>query len=227
MHCRNIGLIPLTPVCLRFSAWQVPDLSKGTRTMRATLQCAVYLLMASLFCSTSFGSINLCLAENGGILESGSESIRDGDLSTIAMEIVGQSGSMTATIAFDQLYHVDSLRSIVGGAMYQYDGGACGWTWLYLMVDGNWETIGHWGWSTWQSYADDATFDNGGVGWDEATKMRLYGYIEAFDTGTSVLQFYEMDASAQPIPEPSTLAIWSLLGTLGAGTGWWRRCRAK
>jgi probable HAF family extracellular repeat protein len=28
-----------------------------------------------------------------------------------------------------------------------------------------------------------------------------------------------------PVPEPSTLIIWSLLGALGIGVGWWRRKR--
>lgn len=30
---------------------------------------------------------------------------------------------------------------------------------------------------------------------------------------------------ASPIPEPSTLIIWSLLGALGTGVGWWRKRR--
>ena len=28
-----------------------------------------------------------------------------------------------------------------------------------------------------------------------------------------------------PVPEPSTFAIWSLLGIVGVGCGWWRKCR--
>ena len=32
-------------------------------------------------------------------------------------------------------------------------------------------------------------------------------------------------ASNEVIPEPSTLIIWSLLGTLGITVGWWRRRR--
>ncbi len=35
-----------------------------------------------------------------------------------------------------------------------------------------------------------------------------------------------LQMSGSNIPEPATLVIWSLLGALAAGIGWWRRRKA-
>jgi hypothetical protein len=41
--------------------------------------------------------------------------------------------------------------------------------------------------------------------------------------GSSILNTYQINGTQ--VPEPSTLAIWSLLGALGITIGWWRRKR--
>ncbi len=57
------------------------------------------------------------------------------------------------------------------------------------------------------------------------------------DEGTYLVTFFAIDENVgtneetitidvTPIPEPSTLIVWSLLGALGITVGWWRRRRA-
>ena len=41
-----------------------------------------------------------------------------------------------------------------------------------------------------------------------------------------VTHWAELKLTGQPIPEPSTMVIWSLLGASVAGLAWWRRRRA-
>jgi hypothetical protein len=41
-----------------------------------------------------------------------------------------------------------------------------------------------------------------------------------------VIDYATLTLDVAPIPEPSTLIIWSLLGSLGIGFGWWRRRKA-
>jgi hypothetical protein len=36
----------------------------------------------------------------------------------------------------------------------------------------------------------------------------------------------EANGSPAPIPEPTTLVVWSLLGSLAVGLGWWRKRKA-
>ncbi len=41
--------------------------------------------------------------------------------------------------------------------------------------------------------------------------------------GVTLAYFVEYDTPTNPIPEPTSLIIWSLLGALGITIGWWRR----
>jgi hypothetical protein len=63
--------------------------------------------------------------------------------------------------------------------------------------------------------------------WDESGQYTLIGDGESFGTWPMYgsmydVRIYEGDAA---IPEPSTLVIWSLLGSVGVAVGWWRRRR--
>jgi len=182
------------------------------------------LLCVCLATSDLFADINICLPENGGVLQTGPEAIRDNDFDTVAQQLVGQSGSMESTIVFDQPYHVTLVEYQVSGATYQYDGGARAWAWLDLQTPSGWQTIQNWSWSTWQSYTDRSSLDNGGIGWDDVTAVKMHGYIEAFDTGTSVLNFFEMQVYA--VPEPATIALLGTLVPVGLVLLWKRRRKA-
>lgn len=48
----------------------------------------------------------------------------------------------------------------------------------------------------------------------------VQGHVGVY-VDSQTTRFTDFDVS--PIPEPSTLIIWSLLGTLGIAVGWWRR----
>ena len=65
--------------------------------------------------------------------------------------------------------------------------------------------------------------------WDSgflAASYRDAGVVEPGHSASEVGDVGFRVASVFAIPEPSTLIIWSLLGTLGIGLGWWRRKRA-
>jgi hypothetical protein len=55
------------------------------------------------------------------------------------------------------------------------------------------------------------------------------GFSNPLDGGTFSLAVSDNALSLQfnPIPEPSTLIIWSLLGAFGISVGWWRRRRRQ
>jgi len=55
----------------------------------------------------------------------------------------------------------------------------------------------------------------------------LYPYLFTSNSNTKPSWQVALDTfQADVVPEPCTLAIWSLLGVLGIGVGWWRRRRA-
>jgi len=187
---------------------------------RVKKMSVVCLLIVGVCAGGAAADMNMCLPENGGTLESGNEGIRNDDFMDHAMTIGGQSGSMEACISFPAR-DLDYVEWGVGGSTYQYDGGARAWAYLDLLSGSDWVQIKDWSWSTWQSYHDIGADDNGGFGWDDVSAIRLRGRIEAFDTGTAVLAFHEMQAWV--IPEPATLWI---LGGGGVGLLWRRRRRA-
>ena len=52
---------------------------------------------------------------------------------------------------------------------------------------------------------------------------QVVDFVVANRNDTGDRDWTQLDASITPIPEPSTLIVWSLLGALGMGLGWWRR----
>jgi len=52
---------------------------------------------------------------------------------------------------------------------------------------------------------------------------QVVDFVVANRNDTGNRDWTQLDASITPIPEPSTLIIWSLLGALGMAAGWWRR----
>jgi len=184
-------------------------LPRCARSYDTVLATAIQTVFVAVAVSASVSEaraelIDICQSEHGGVLVHGSEVVRDGSFDTF-MTIGGQSGSMEARIDFDQPYHVDEVRFKAGAATYAHDGGARAWAWLDLFVDGNIENIGAWGWATWQSGSIDVVFDNDDEGWNNVTGVRSHGYIEAFDTGSAVLHFHELQAWA--VPEPASIFL--------------------
>lgn len=153
---------------------------------------------------------NVCLAENGGDLVMGPEGVRDGDWSTIAQSIAGQGGNIAAVIVFPECSLVQIGYSAHGRA-WQYDGSAWCDLEVSLRIDGSWQTIGHWHGEGWGQYdVHVMSDDNGGLGWDDVTGMKMYSGIWGWDVGSAFACHQEMAAWA--IPEPATL----LLATIGS-----------
>ena len=56
-------------------------------------------------------------------------------------------------------------------------------------------------------------------------EMRTSGQSGADNTDEYRSLGFRVAAAVAPIPEPTSIAVWSLLGLAGIGAGWWRRRR--
>lgn len=158
------------------------------------------------------GLINMALAENGGVLERGSEALRDGDYVGTAGNIGGQSGNLWGTITFPEV-HIDQINYRMGGATY---GNATSYLRVTLRQDGAWSVIPfEWSGANGANYDTGvAKQNNGGAGWDNISGIELWGTIWGSGTGSASATQYEM-AAWSDVPEPSVLIGLSGMGVAG------------
>jgi hypothetical protein len=177
--------------------------------LRMASVCGVMLL--GLHLSAQGAPPNVVLPENGGVLESGNEGIRDGDWSTYCREMNSNRGDRQEAmiISFPEA-DIAYLNYRIEGQTYVYNGDAQAIIDVSLRRDADWTSVFHW-----QGHANTgydtfwATNDNGGAGWQNVTGMRLYGDVWSNETSTAVVRFYEMAAFT---PEPATLSLLALGG---------------
>jgi len=175
--------------------------------------CAITGLVLTLYLPAQATPINVCLASNGGVLEAGPETIRDGDWSNFAQHIGGQGGSIEAIITFPET-SIEYVRYRLSGACYQYDGYAIATMDVYLRIDDAWMNIWDWYGTNSDHYDTDiATSDNGGLGWNDVSGMKLYSTISGSYNSTASVGHVEMEAWA--VPEPATLLLLALGGLVG------------
>ncbi|MGO9109779.1 MAG: hypothetical protein ACLP9L_11145 [Thermoguttaceae bacterium] len=78
------------------------------------------------------------------------------------------------------------------------------------------------GLDTWGYGSPAQTYTLSGNGITSLT-ISSYGY---YFTGIGAVPLNDFVLTTQAVPEPSTFIVWSLLGTLALGLGWWRKRKA-
>jgi formylglycine-generating enzyme required for sulfatase activity len=114
----------------------------------------------------------------------------------------------------DPLNHLTPVGSFANspGPYGTYDMGGDVWQWNEANISGSWRGLrggscDFYSYGLASSYSQDGTPNS--ENFDDAIGFRVAS-----------------SASSEPIPEPSTIIVWSLLGSLAIGLGWWRKRKA-
>jgi len=149
---------------------------------------------------------NKCLPENGGQLIAGDERIRDGDWDTVAQHHAGQSGSIFATIVWDDPCYIEYIGYKLKGYSYSdSEDNDCGGTaFLSLCLNGLWSDVRPWVWRKGSIWPENPHDDNSRAGWESVTGIALRAGLYGYDTASAAVDFYEIQAWT---PEPGTLML--------------------
>jgi hypothetical protein len=186
--------------------------------MNTTVRVCFCVVLLAFSSTAPADLVNMCLAENAGLLIVGPETMRDGDWSTTA-ELLGTPGiTMRTEITFPQC-DIMYVGYSCHGRAWAYGQYGYAATWVELCLDGSWTSIAAADCKAYSIVVPEDQYDlvvtnddNSGQGWQDVSGIRMSSIIDEYDTGSACASHCEIQAWG--IPEPTVLSLLAMGGAV-------------